>query len=231
MDNKFIILHSKFSKISKMYIDSVKERLKDVEFNILCIDNKIIRHKIENVLGVAELPCILVYKQDQIETYSGQDSYRWLEEMIRITTPNTRVNENHENNKTLLYDDRFSGGAQPDRFSGGAQSDLFSGAGGEEDEDDNTNKKGITSTVSDRNNHFGKKQPLSIRKNAGNYDYDIQSSTEEDNKEIPEDNFKKEAIVTNGIKKNNANGKKQNIVAMATAMQKSREEFDYSKKK
>ena len=226
MDNKFIILHSKFSKISKMYIDSVKERLKDVEFNILCIDNKIIRHKIENVLGVAELPCILVYKQDQIETYSGQDSYRWLEEMIRITTPNTtlntRVNEKHENNKTLLYDDRFSGGAQ---------SDLFSGAGGEEDEDDNTNKKGITSTVSDRNNHFGKKQPLSIRKNAGNYDYDIQSSTEEDNKEIPEDNFKKEAIVTNGIKKNNANGKKQNIVAMATAMQKSREEFDYSKKK
>ena len=222
MDNKFIILHSKFSKISKMYIDSVKERLKDVEFNILCIDNKIIRHKIENVLGVAELPCILVYKQDQIETYSGQDSYRWLEEMIRITTPNTRVNEKHENNKTLLYDDRFSGGAQPDRFSG---------AGGEEDEDDNTNKKGITSTVSDRNNHFGKKQPLSIRKNAGNYDYDIQSSTEEDNKEIPEDNFKKEAIVTNGIKKNNANGKKQNIVAMATAMQKSREEFDYSKKK
>jgi hypothetical protein len=207
MDNKFIILHSKFSKISKMYIDSVKERLKDVEFNILCIDNKIIRHKIENVLGVAELPCILVYKQDQIETYSGQDSYRWLEEMIRITTPNTRVNEKHENNKTLLYD------------------------GGEEDEDDNTNKKGITSTVSDRNNHFGKKQPLSIRKNAGNYDYDIQSSTEEDNKEIPEDNFKKEAIVTNGIKKNNANGKKQNIVAMATAMQKSREEFDYSKKK
>ena len=221
MDNKFIILHSKFSKISKMYIDSVKERLKDVEFNILCIDNKIIRHKIENVLGVAELPCILVYKQDQIETYSGQDSYRWLEEMIRITTPNTRVNENHENNKTLLYDDRFSG----------AGGDRFSGAGGEEDEDDNTNKKGITSTVSDRNNHFGKKQPLSIRKNAGNYDYDIQSSTEEDNKEIPEDNFKKEAIVTNGIKKNNANGKKQNIVAMATAMQKSREEFDYSKKK
>ena len=208
MDNKFIILHSKFSKISKMYIDSVKERLKDVEFNILCIDNKIIRHKIENVLGVAELPCILVYKQDQIETYSGQDSYRWLDEMIRITTPNT-----HENNKTLLYDDRFSG------------------AGGEEDEDDNTNKKGITSTVSDRNNHFGKKQPLSIRKNAGNYDYDIQSSTEEDNKEIPEDNLKKDAIVTNGIKKNNANGKKQNIVAMATAMQKSREEFDYSKKK
>ena len=218
MDNKFIILHSKFSKISKMYIDRVKERLKDVEFNILCIDNKIIRHKIENVLGVAELPCILVYRQDQIETYSGQDSYRWLEEMIRITTPNTRVNEN---NKTLLYDDHFSGGAQPDHFSG---------SGGEEEEDD-TNKKGITSTVSDRNNHFGKKQPLSIRKNAGNYDYDIQSSTEEDNKETPEDNFKKDTIVTNGIKKNNANGKKQNIVAMATAMQKSREEFDYSKKK
>jgi hypothetical protein len=216
-----------------MYIDSVKERLKDVEFNILCIDNKIIRHKIENVLGVAELPCILVYKQDQIETYSGQDSYRWLDEMIRITTPNT-----HEKNKTLLYDDRFSG-AGGDRFSGGAMPDRFSGsngvslgsAGGEEDEDDNTNKKGITSTVSDRNNHFGKQQPLSIRKNAGNYDYDIQSSTEEDNKEIPEDNLKKDAIVTNGIKKNNANGKKQNIVAMATAMQKSREEFDYSKKK
>ena len=225
MDNKFIILHSKFSKISKMYIDSVKERLKDVEFNILCIDNKIIRHKIENVLGVAELPCILVYKQDQIETYSGQDSYRWLDEMIRITTPNT-----HENNKTLLYDDRFSGGAVPDRFSGAGGVSLGS-AGGEEDEDDNTNKKGITSTVSDRNNHFGKQQPLSIRKNAGNYDYDIQSSTEEDNKEIPEDNLKKDAIVTNGIKKNNANGKKQNIVAMATAMQKSREEFDYSKKK
>jgi hypothetical protein len=179
------------------------------------------------------LPCILVYKQDQIETYSGQDSYRWLDEMIRITTPNT-----HEKNKTLLYDDRFSG-AGGDRFSGGAMPDRFSGsngvslgsAGGEEDEDDNTNKKGITSTVSDRNNHFGKQQPLSIRKNAGNYDYDIQSSTEEDNKEIPEDNLKKDAIVTNGIKKNNANGKKQNIVAMATAMQKSREEFDYSKKK
>jgi hypothetical protein len=187
-----------------MYIDSVTERLKDVEFNILCIDNKNIRYKIESVLGVTELPCILVYKQDQIETYSGQDSYRWMEEMIRISTPNAINNEKNEN-KTLLYDT----------------------------EDDNTssNQKGITSTVSDRNNHFGKKQPLSIRKNAGNYDYDIQSSTEEENEELPDQNFKKDTIVTNGIKKNNANGKKQNIVAMATAMQKSREEFDYSKKK
>ena len=205
MDNKFIILHSKFSKISKMYIDSVTERLKDVEFNILCIDNKNIRHKIENVLGVTELPCILVYKQDQIETYSGQDSYRWMEEMIRISTPNAINNEKNEN-KTLLYD-------------------------AEDDDNTSSNQKGITSTVSDRNNHFGKKQPLSIRKNAGNYDYDIQSSTEEENEELPDQNFKKDTIVTNGIKKNNANGKKQNIVAMATAMQKSREEFDYSKKK
>jgi len=213
MDNKFIILYSKFSKVSKMYIDSVKEKIKEVEFEILCIDNKITRNKIVGVLGVTELPCVLVYKKDQIETYSGEDSYRWMDEMIRIINlQNTSYNETSVasknprvgNKTTLLYE-------KIDNESNGLPMD-----------ESNDDVDSILSTMSDRNIHFGKKQPVSIRKNAGNYEYDMTSM--EDKEDTP--CGKKDTIVTNGIKKINANGKKQNIVAMATAMQKSREEFD-----
>ena len=81
----------------------------------------------------------------------------------------------------------------------------------------------VNSTIQDKNKNIGKRPLVGIRKNAGNYEYDTKEflAASEDGDE---------KIVTNGIKKKTTGKSSKSLVAIATEMQKRREEFDLPRK-
>jgi hypothetical protein len=191
----FIVLYSKYSNISKLFSNYIKESVTNLNIQILCIDNPKIRNKIENDLNIKELPCLLVVKKDNIETYSGNDAYKWVEEIIKLTKktlPPPVPKEARKKKITIISDDYTE------------------------------DASAYESTLCSKNKDIGKRPPMGMRTNAGNFEFGITEPEKGD-----------EPVVVTGIKKEtfDKQEKKLNIVSVAAAMQKSREEFDHANKK
>ena len=283
----FIILYSKFSEVSKNFINYILKNSR-IKFKFLCLDFITVREKIVEIMGINELPCVIIIRNEQIEIYSGKDAYKLSEEMSRQELElkselpkekvnNTRLNKSSAtiggdrsaagvyeveggrrsveegiksngsrsppgNGRTILYD--ISGGdsrrsASDDRGAdstkgrvsrGSAVGDRFSGAVGDLESEDmmelisETERQSyVNSTIQDKNKNIGKRPLVGIRKNAGNYEYDTKEflAASEDGDE---------KIVTNGIKKKTTGKSSKSLVAIATEMQKRREEFDLPRK-
>lgn len=87
MNNQyFVILFSKYSNVCKKFMDDVKNANLNMNFNILCVDNKQIREKILNSsdFDINSLPCLLVLNDSQntVDKYEGQDAFIWLKDII-----------------------------------------------------------------------------------------------------------------------------------------------------
>lgn len=84
-----ILLYSKFSTASRKLIEIIEDaNIK--EFNLLCIDNKKVREKIENSqkLNIKEVPCIIRLNQNNgvAESFEGDKAFKLLQSYIDLLT-------------------------------------------------------------------------------------------------------------------------------------------------
>ena len=97
----FIILYSKFSEVSKNFINYILKK-SIIKFKFLCLDFIKVREKIVEILGINELPCVIIIRNDQLEIYSGKDAYKLSEEMSRQLADSRSEFPKEKLNKTMI---------------------------------------------------------------------------------------------------------------------------------
>ena len=125
----FIILYSKFSEVSKNFINYILKNSR-IKFKFLCLDFITVREKIVEIMGINELPCVIIIRNEQIEIYSGKDAYKLSEEMsrqeleLKSELPKEKVNNTRLNKSSATI-----GGDRPARLAHGAPEHCASGSG------------------------------------------------------------------------------------------------------
>jgi hypothetical protein len=88
MEHTNILLYSKFSPASRKFVETVEsiDNL-EKEFNLICVDNKKIRQRIQksSKLNIKEVPSILrVYQNNgYVETFEGEKAFQLLNKYIK----------------------------------------------------------------------------------------------------------------------------------------------------
>jgi hypothetical protein len=101
-----IILHSKYSKQSTAFINTLESSPVPINVNLLCVDNEDIRKRMlsDNRLEISQVPCVLLISGNNIEKYEGPKASQWLQMMRNNITPPTPQSdgENHTSIEALL---------------------------------------------------------------------------------------------------------------------------------
>ena len=88
MEHTNILLYSKFSPASRKFVETVEsiDNL-EKEFNLICVDNKKTRQRIEksSKLNIREVPCILRIYQNNgyVETFEGEKAFQLLNKYVK----------------------------------------------------------------------------------------------------------------------------------------------------
>ena len=93
-----VLFYSKYSQFCKKIIKSIEDS--NIDFNklkgltLVCIDNDDIRAQIlkSNSIDIKSVPCLItIYNDGGIEKYEGEDSFKWVEDVIVKNTPKVEV--------------------------------------------------------------------------------------------------------------------------------------------
>jgi hypothetical protein len=187
-----------------------------VGLNFLCIDNENVRKRIilSSKLNINVVPCILLFYSDGgVEKYEGITAFNWAEDIIRQYTPpipvkSTQVIKNVINKKEEEEEEEEYKSPPKTRVKKQISKSIIPIK--------KTNIEDLNSEEEDE--AYVTRPPASIRTGVGNYDIKGQFGEQE------EPNRK----VSRGIKSTTEQGVggKGSLMAVAQAMQKSREQTD-----
>jgi hypothetical protein len=109
MEHTNILLYSKFSPASRKFVETIEsfDNL-EKEFNLICLDNKKTRQRIEksSKLNIKEVPCILrVYQNNgYVEAFEGEKAFQLLNKYIKDIKDIKDIKKtqpSHKNNSTI----------------------------------------------------------------------------------------------------------------------------------
>jgi hypothetical protein len=202
---KCILLYSKYSRQSKLLIDTVHGASVDLyrllNLSMLCIDSETVRSRIlkSNDISITVVPCILVlYNDGGVEKYDGTTAQQWINDILSKYTPNPQESLLNQEYSSEEEEERPKKKKKKKKKKMTRISDIDS------DEDDQWDDEAPS------------RPPVGIRSGAG--DYDISG----DFGEIQPVNRN----VRQGIKDTGNTGGKPDLLTAAMEMQKMRENDD-----
>lgn len=207
MNIKFsILLYSKYSKYSKEFISIIENSSVNIieifNLKLICIDNEIIRKKILNSqqIDIKSVPCLLIiYEDGGVEKYENENIFQWVENVIQQFTPTNLPSEKSINNEIQQV-------KEPDNIN-------------------------IEKNINEKNINIEKNIETKSKKNVSKKE--IQTITpiedldteDEDNNILNEDDTITPSQIEQVESTNAMSAKKNDLMSLATSMQKSREIF------
>ena len=224
MDIKFsILLYSKYSSNSTKIIEIINQYTavftNNFNFKLICIDNEKIRSQVLNSknIKISKVPCILIlYNDGGLEKYEGEDAFNWVESIINKLSPVQPVQQPQIQQPQIQPPQIQQPQIQPPQIQSVQQPSEV-----------------LQQEVNNRKQNQVKKQTKQVTKSNVTSIDDLDDLDIDDSLIDDENDMEFDIDIDNNIKNNNGekkdksalNIKRNDLMSMATMMQKSREEF------